>query len=150
MPWQRNQMDTLAFWLPLQLLFLPNLLGKVSQRRSKGHCLKKFEGCSVIILSLSASDTFKFRTLGFINKKLNSKRRHEYDILFSGKLAIIRHTIGDSQNYLATAWPSSFPCIFWKLKTSASFEKFHWFFSLLHSLGESIDRRLQSGRKSED
>ena len=96
-------MDTLAFWLPLQLLFLPNLLGKVSQRRSKGHCLKKFEGCSVIILSLSASDTFKFRTLGFINKKLNSKRRHEYDILFSGKLAIIRHTIGDSQNYLATA-----------------------------------------------
>ena len=46
-------MDSLAFWLPLLLLFASALLGTVLQRRSKDHCLKKFEGCAVIIPSLA-------------------------------------------------------------------------------------------------
>jgi len=46
-------MDSLAFWLPLLLLFASALLGTVLQRRSKDHCLKKFEGCAVIIPSLT-------------------------------------------------------------------------------------------------
>ncbi len=36
-------MDTLAFWLPLILLFLSALIGAVIKRRSCDHCLKKFE-----------------------------------------------------------------------------------------------------------
>lgn len=46
-------MDSLAFWLPLLLLFASALFGTVLKRRAKDHCLKKFEGCFVIIPSLS-------------------------------------------------------------------------------------------------
>jgi hypothetical protein len=42
-------MDTLAFWLPLILLFLSALIGAVVKRRSCDHCLKKFENCKVLI-----------------------------------------------------------------------------------------------------
>jgi hypothetical protein len=41
-------MDTLAFWLPLILLFLSALLGAVIKRRSCDHCLKKFNGQKVL------------------------------------------------------------------------------------------------------
>jgi len=40
-------MDTLAFWLPLLLLFLSALIGAVIKRRSCDHCLKKFENSKV-------------------------------------------------------------------------------------------------------
>ena len=42
-------MDTLAFWLPLFLLFLSALTGAVVKRRSCDHCLKKFENCKVLL-----------------------------------------------------------------------------------------------------
>ena len=48
-------MDTLAFWLPLFLLFLSALIGAVIKRRSCDHCLKKFEG-SQILLPLSEEE----------------------------------------------------------------------------------------------
>jgi hypothetical protein len=41
-------MDTLAFWLPLILLFLSALLGAVIKRRSCDHCLKKFNEQKVL------------------------------------------------------------------------------------------------------
>jgi hypothetical protein len=46
-------MDSLAFWLPLLLLFASALIGTALQRRSKDHCLKKFENYLVFIPSLS-------------------------------------------------------------------------------------------------
>ena len=46
-------MGTLAFWLPLLFLFASALLGTVLKRRAKDHCLKKFEGCTTILPSLS-------------------------------------------------------------------------------------------------
>jgi len=46
-------MDSLAFWLPLLLLFASALFGTILKRRAKDHCLKKFEGSFVIIPSLS-------------------------------------------------------------------------------------------------
>ena len=42
-------MDTLAFWLPLLLLFLSALVGAVIKRKSCDHCLKKFENSKVSI-----------------------------------------------------------------------------------------------------
>ena len=42
-------MDTLAFWLPLFLLFFSALLGALIKRRSCDHCLKKFAGKEVLI-----------------------------------------------------------------------------------------------------
>ena len=48
-------MDTLAFWLPLFLLFLSALIGAVIKRRSYDHCQKKFEG-SQILLPLSEEE----------------------------------------------------------------------------------------------
>ena len=48
-------MDTLAFWLPLILLFVSALLGTALKRKSRDHCLKKFEKCKVI-LPVQASD----------------------------------------------------------------------------------------------
>jgi len=42
-------MDTLAFWLPLFLLFFSALVGAVLKRRSCDHCLKKFEGSEILI-----------------------------------------------------------------------------------------------------
>ncbi len=42
-------MDTLAFWLPLLLLFLSALLGAAFKRKSRDHCLKKFAGCKVVL-----------------------------------------------------------------------------------------------------
>ena len=42
-------MDTLAFWLPLFLLFLSALVGAVIKRRSCDHCLKKFEHCKILL-----------------------------------------------------------------------------------------------------
>jgi len=48
-------MDTLAFWLPLILLFVSALLGTALKRKSRDHCLKKFEKCNVI-LPVQASD----------------------------------------------------------------------------------------------
>lgn len=42
-------MDTLAFWLPLALLFLSALIGAVVKRRSCDHCLKKFEGDDTLL-----------------------------------------------------------------------------------------------------
>jgi hypothetical protein len=41
-------MDTLAFWLPLFLLFLSALIGAVIKRRSSDHCLKKFDGSQIL------------------------------------------------------------------------------------------------------
>ena len=41
-------MDTLAFWLPLFLLFLSALIGAVIKRRFSDHCLKKFEGSQIL------------------------------------------------------------------------------------------------------
>ena len=48
-------MDTLAFWLPLILLFVSALLGTALKRKSRDHCLKKFEKCKVIV-PVHASD----------------------------------------------------------------------------------------------
>jgi len=42
-------MDTLAFWLPLFLLFLSALMGAVIKRRSCDPCLKRFEGSEILI-----------------------------------------------------------------------------------------------------
>jgi len=42
-------MDTLAFWLPLILLFLSALIGAVIKRRSCDHCLKKFDGNRILL-----------------------------------------------------------------------------------------------------
>ena len=42
-------MDTLAFWLPLGLLFLSALIGAVIKRRSCDHCLKKFDGNKILL-----------------------------------------------------------------------------------------------------
>lgn len=42
-------MVTLAFWLPLLLLFLSALVGAIIKRRSCDHCLKKFESSKVSI-----------------------------------------------------------------------------------------------------
>jgi hypothetical protein len=44
-------MDSLAFWLPLIFLFISALIGTVLKRRAKDHCLKKFEGCVVLLPS---------------------------------------------------------------------------------------------------
>ncbi len=44
-------MDTLAFWLPLLLLFISALLGTAMKRKARDHCLKKFEGCNIILPS---------------------------------------------------------------------------------------------------
>ena len=46
-------MNTLAFWLPLLFLFASALVGTILKRRAKDHCLKKFEGHSTILPSLS-------------------------------------------------------------------------------------------------
>ena len=46
-------MDSFAFWLPLIFLFASALIGTVLKRRSKDHCLKKFEGCCVLLPSPS-------------------------------------------------------------------------------------------------
>ena len=48
-------MGTLAFWLPLLFLFASALLGTILKRRAKDHCLKKFEGSTTIIPTLSGS-----------------------------------------------------------------------------------------------
>ena len=50
---RQKTMGTLAFWLPLLFLFASALLGTVLKRRAKDHCLKKFEGCTTILPSLS-------------------------------------------------------------------------------------------------
>ena len=42
-------MDTLAFWLPLLLLFVSALMGTALKRRTRDHCLKKFEGSKIIL-----------------------------------------------------------------------------------------------------
>jgi len=42
-------MDTFAFWLPLILLFVSALTGTALKRRSRDHCLKKFQKSKVII-----------------------------------------------------------------------------------------------------
>ena len=42
-------MDTLAFWLPLVLLFVSALMGTALKRRARDHCLKKFQGSKVIL-----------------------------------------------------------------------------------------------------
>ena len=42
-------MNTLAFWLPLFLLFLSALVGALIKRRSCDHCLKKFSGDKVLL-----------------------------------------------------------------------------------------------------
>lgn len=46
-------MNTLAFWLPLLLLFASALLGTILKRRAKDHCLKKFEGHNILLPSMS-------------------------------------------------------------------------------------------------
>ena len=42
-------MNTLAFWLPLFLLFLSALVGALIKRRSCDHCLKRFNGNQVLL-----------------------------------------------------------------------------------------------------
>ena len=42
-------MDTIAFWLPLLLLFITALLGTALKRKARDHCLKKFEASKVIV-----------------------------------------------------------------------------------------------------
>ena len=42
-------MDTLAFWLPLALLFFSALAGTALKRRARDHCLKKFEESKVVL-----------------------------------------------------------------------------------------------------
>jgi hypothetical protein len=42
-------MNTLAFWLPLFLLFLSALVGALIKRRSCDHCLKRFDGNQVLL-----------------------------------------------------------------------------------------------------
>ena len=42
-------MDTLAFWLPLALLFFSALAGTALKRRARDHCLKKFEESEVVL-----------------------------------------------------------------------------------------------------
>ena len=42
-------MDTIAFWLPLLLLFISALLGTALKRKARDHCLKKFEECKVVV-----------------------------------------------------------------------------------------------------
>lgn len=42
-------METLAFWLPLILLFASALLGTAIRRSFKDHCLKKFEDCKIVM-----------------------------------------------------------------------------------------------------
>ena len=42
-------METLAFWLPLILLFASALLGTALRRSFKDHCLKKFEDCKIVM-----------------------------------------------------------------------------------------------------
>ena len=76
----------------------------------------------------------------------------KHDLIYNrSSVTIIRHTIakateqGALNNLLTKA--SQFHI---KYEASASFEKSHWFFSLLLIIRESIDNRLQSRRKSED
>ena len=42
-------MDSLAFWLPLALLFFSALTGTALKRRSRDHCLKKFQKSRIIL-----------------------------------------------------------------------------------------------------
>jgi len=42
-------MDTLAFWLPLALLFFSALAGTALKRRARDHCLKKFQESKVVL-----------------------------------------------------------------------------------------------------
>ncbi len=42
-------MDTLAFWLPLVLLFFSALAGTALKRRARDHCLKKFEESKIVL-----------------------------------------------------------------------------------------------------
>lgn len=46
-------MDTLAFWLPLLLLFVSALMGTALKRRARDHCLKKLEGSKIIMPTLT-------------------------------------------------------------------------------------------------
>ena len=41
-------METLAFWLPLILLFA-SAFGHCSKEKSRDHCLKKFEDCKIVM-----------------------------------------------------------------------------------------------------
>ena len=42
-------MESLAFWLPLLFLFVSALMGTALKRRSRDHCLKRFDGAQVIL-----------------------------------------------------------------------------------------------------
>ena len=49
-------MTSLAFWLPILFLFAAALLGAAFKRRSRDHCLKRFEGAQVFARDLSAAE----------------------------------------------------------------------------------------------
>ena len=48
-------MESLAFWLPLILLFISALFGTALKRRSRDHCLKKFDGTRVLFVHNSGN-----------------------------------------------------------------------------------------------
>jgi len=48
-------MTSLAFWLPILFLFAAALLGAAFKRRSRDHCLKRFEGAQVFARDAGSS-----------------------------------------------------------------------------------------------
>lgn len=48
-------MTTLAFWLPILFLFAAALLGAAFKRRSRDHCLKRFEGAEIFARDADSS-----------------------------------------------------------------------------------------------
>ena len=71
-------MDTLAFWLPLALLFFSALAGTALKRRARDHCLKKFQ---VLFMSLSVRDIQIHMEPGKVPQSLPHLEQHvHYDL----------------------------------------------------------------------
>ena len=81
-------MDTLAFWLPLSLLFLSALVGAIIKRRSCDHCLKKFENSKV---SIQLGGKWVCGTLEVFAQGIELKNSHQTELEGAQVLSHIIH-----------------------------------------------------------